>query len=184
MRPSRALAVGLTIAAHLAIVTAEPDAWILVVVVGILAVVFAWTTADSGSIAPAPVTIICLAMLFALAVDELAIGPLVACVLALVVGDVLAAIRAEGDGGPVMVRSGSFDRTIATTFGLAAATIIVVMLVAVIPAHRGLTFAAVVALVSLTVVVHRRRSAMHDTPLPPPPVSSQRTAAAPPVSPT
>lgn len=170
MSVGRSVAVGLALLSLVATLLAEPAAWPLVAIAGILALALVWVGADNGSIVAAPVTLMVIAMLFAFAQEGVAFGPLAACVLALVVGDVLADVRSERDRGPASIRTADLLTSALTTAGIATGAIVVVMLVALVPAHRTLTLAAVVALVSLAVMVHRRRSAMPHAPLPPPPI--------------
>lgn len=169
MSIGRPLAVGLTIASLVATLLAEPQAWPLVAVAGILAVALAWVGGDNGSVVAAPVTLIVVAMLFVFTRDGVAVGPLAGCVLALVVGDVLASVRSERDRGPASIRTADLVVAALTTAAIATGAIVVVMLVALVPAHRTLTLSAVVALAGLATLVNRRRSAMPHTPLPPPP---------------
>ena len=169
MRNARWLALGLTVASLAATLLAEIQAWPLVLIAGMLALALTWVGAERGSIVAAPITLLALAMLFAFAQDGLAIGPLAACVLALVLADVLAAMRSEDDRGPASIRTADLVERALRTAAVATGAIVVVMLVALVPAHRTLTLAAVVALVGLAALVTRRRTTMPHAPLPPPP---------------
>lgn len=169
MSSERLLALGLAVVALLALSLSAPESWPLLIVAGIVVISLVLVGTNNGSIVAASLTLIGLAMLYVFVDEGPALGPLVACVLALVIADVSSAVRSRDDRGPAVMLSADLATSVVTTAGIAAGVIVVVMVVSLLPNHRLLTLAAVVALVALTAAVHRRRTAMPHAPLPPPP---------------
>ena len=148
--------------------TAEPAAWILIAISGFIALVLGWSALTDGSVAAPVVTLLVTAVLFTFPSDNLAIGPLIGAVFALVTGDLLWAAQAVGDQGRAVVRPVDAFGSALTTAGVSTGAIVVVLFAARLPDRRIWSAAAIVGLVILAGAVQRRRRTMVPVPLPPP----------------
>ena len=153
----------------IATATAEPAGWVLVAIAGFIALVLAWSALSDGSVAAPVVTLLVISVLFMFATDDLAVGPLIGAVFALVTGELLWATQAVGDQGRAVVRPVDAVSAAVSTALVGFGAIIVVVVAARLPDQRVWSAAAIVGLVALAVAVQRRRTTMETVPLPPPP---------------
>lgn len=165
MRP---LIVATVLISLIATATADPNSWIVVVFAGVVALALAWSALSDGSVAAPVVTLLVVAVLFMFTTDDVAVGPLVGAIFALVTGELLWATQAVGDQGRAIIRPVDAVRSAVSTAVVAVGAIVVVMVAARLPDRRIWSAAAIVGLVSLAVAVQRRRTTMEPVPLPPP----------------
>ena len=165
MRP---MIIATTLMSLIATATAEPAAWMLIAIAGFIALVLAWSALSEGSIAAPVVTLLVTAVLFMFTTDDLAVGPLIGAVLALVTGELLWAAQAVSDQGRAVVRPVDALAAAVSTAGVAVGAIVVVLVAARLPDQRIWSAAAIIGLVALAGAVQRRRVTMESVPLPPP----------------
>ncbi len=146
---ARALTLTLCVLSLVATTVAEPAAWPLTSVAGLVALVLTWTAFGDGSVAAPVVVLIGVATPFMFGDGGVAVGPLAACVLALAAGELLWGLRATADQGTAVVRRVGRTQAAVSSVGVASVAVVVIMLASLLPNHRLWSLAAVVAIVGL-----------------------------------
>ena len=145
-----------------------PSLWPLVALGGAVSGLLLWGALGHESIASPVIGLVVTALPSMYASDRPAVGSLAAVVLALALGEHLAACRHSRYSTPGRAAPTSGAASVGLHGVAALGAVVLTMLATLLPQARLWSVMAIVAIGVLGFAVQRRRSTMPDVPLPPP----------------